>query len=179
MKRLLVRVTAACMVLLAVALPAAAQTSPRTEISAGYQFLSFDAGDDNESMPKGWYADVAGNLTPTLGIVFQVGGNYKTFEESISLGGGTFDASADLKVHLFLGGVRLSARGNSAIVPYAQFLVGGASSSIEPLSRTDWRAGIMPEPAQVPDCSLIHATNTCAAATSLASAPFWRGITKL
>jgi outer membrane autotransporter protein len=113
------------------AAPAAAQTSPRTEISGGYQFLTFDANGENESMPKGWYADVAGNLTPALGIVFQVGGNYKTFDESITVGGGTLAASADLKVHLFLGGVRVSARQNSALVPFAHVLVGGANSSVE------------------------------------------------
>jgi len=131
MTRIGVRVPAACVVFLAMAIPAAAQTSPRTEISAGYQFLTFDANDDNESMPVGWYADVAGNLTPTLGILFQVSGNYKTFDESISIGGGTLEAAADLKVHLFMGGVRVSARQNPAVVPYAQFLVGGANSSIE------------------------------------------------
>jgi opacity protein-like surface antigen len=130
--RMWMRVLSLGVVILGVAVPAVAQTTPRTEISGGYQFLTFSVeDDDNESMPKGWYADVAGNLTPMIGVVFQVGGNYKTFDESVTVGGGTFAASADLKVHLFLGGVRLNARQNSAFVPYAQVLIGGANSSVE------------------------------------------------
>jgi opacity protein-like surface antigen len=131
MQRMCVHVLSICAAILGVAVPVAAQTSPRTEISGGYQFLSFEADDENESMPKGWYVDVAGNLTPMIGVVFQVGGNYKTFEESIAVGGFTLAASADLKVHEFLGGVRLSARQNSAFVPYGQFLLGGVNSSAD------------------------------------------------
>jgi opacity protein-like surface antigen len=130
--RMCMRVLSIGVVVLGVAVPAAAQTTPRTEISGGYQFLSFAVeGQDNESMPKGWYADVAGNLTPMIGVVFQVGGNYKTFNESITVGGVTLAASADLKVHLFLGGIRINARQNSAFVPYGQVLVGAANSSVD------------------------------------------------
>jgi opacity protein-like surface antigen len=122
-----------------VATPVSAQTSPRTEISGGYQFLTFsvdedtalDGVDNDQSLPKGWYVDVAGNLNPMIGIVFQVGGNYKTFEESIAIGGGSFTASADLKVHEFLGGARFNVRKNPKLVPYGQFLVGAINGSIE------------------------------------------------
>jgi opacity protein-like surface antigen len=131
MQRVCVRVLTICVAILGPAVPAVAQTAPRTEISGGYQFLTFDANGDNESMPKGWYADVAGNLNPMIGIVFQVGGNYKTFDESVTVGGGTFAASADLKVHEFLGGVRLNARQSSTFAAYGQFLVGGVNSSVE------------------------------------------------
>jgi opacity protein-like surface antigen len=126
-----VRVLGLCLVALSVAIPVSAQTSPRTEISGGYQFLTFDVDEENESLPKGWYFDVAGNVTPTIGIVFQIGGNYKSFEESVTVGGGTFEAEADLKVHEFLGGVRLNARGNPRLVPYGQLLVGGINGSLE------------------------------------------------
>lgn len=144
-----VRVLGLCLAALSVAIPVSAQTSPRTEISGGYQFLTFsvdedtslDGVDNNESLPKGWYVDVAGNLNPMIGIVFQVGGNYKTFEESIAIGGGTFTASADLDVHEFLGGVRVSARKNPRLVPYGQFLVGGITGSIE-LSTTSTIPGL-------------------------------------
>ena len=100
-------------------------------MSGGYQFLSFSMDGESESMGKGWYFDVAGNLSPTLGIVFQVGGNYKTFDETITIGGITATATADLKVHEFLGGVRLNARSDSAIVPYGQVLVGAINGSAE------------------------------------------------
>ena len=131
MLRLRGRVLGICLAVLAVSVPAVAQTAPRTEISGGYQFVTYSVEGNNESLPVGWYFDVAGNLTPLLGVVFQVGGNYKTFDESVTIGGGTLTASADLKVHDFLGGVRLSARGNSAFVPYGQLLVGGINSSLE------------------------------------------------
>lgn len=131
MCRVHVRVLGLCLLVLSVGAPVRAQTTPRTEISGGYQFLTFSVDGDNESVPKGWYFDVAGNLSPVLGVVFQVGGNYKTFDESISIGGGTFTASADLKVHEFLGGLRLSERENAAFVPYGQLLVGGINGSVE------------------------------------------------
>jgi opacity protein-like surface antigen len=119
------------------AVPASAQSVPKVEVSGGYQFLNFSAEDAfstedvSESMPVGWYFDVAGNLTPMLGIVFQMGGNYKTFEESATFAGITATATADLKVHEFLGGVRLNLRFNSAIVPFGQVLVGAINGSVE------------------------------------------------
>ena len=119
------------LVLTTVGVPAFAQSVPKVELSGGYQFLNFSAEDESESMPKGWYFDVAGNLSPMLGLVFQVGGNYKTFGESVSLGGITASASADLSGHEFLGGVRLNARSDSAIVPFGQVLVGAVSASVE------------------------------------------------
>jgi Outer membrane protein beta-barrel domain len=113
------------------AVPASAQTVSKVELSGGYQFLNFSAEGESESMPAGWYFDVAGNLTPMLGIVFQVGGNYRSFDESVTVGGITATATADLKVHEFLGGVRLNLRSDSAIVPYAQALVGAINGSVE------------------------------------------------
>jgi opacity protein-like surface antigen len=137
MPRLRIRVLGCCLVALSAAVPVSAQTSPRTEISGGYQFLTFSVDDDvsvdldSESLPVGWYFDVAGNLNPMIGVVFQVGGNYKTFEQSIAIGGGTFTATADLAVHEFLGGFRLSARDNPRLVPYGQLLVGAINGSVD------------------------------------------------
>jgi opacity protein-like surface antigen len=121
---------------MSVAVPVFGQSTPRTETSAGYQFLNFSVEGENESMPVGWYVDVAGNLTPTLGIVFQVGGNYKTFEQSGTIGGFTSAASLDLKVHNYLVGVRLNARTNPAFVPFAQVLIGGINGSAKIASTT-------------------------------------------
>ena len=129
--RLPVCVLTFCLVVLSAAMPVSAQTVPRTEISGGYQFVNYSVDGEGESLPKGWYVDVAGNLTPIFGVVFQVGGSYKTFDESVTIGGGTLTATADLKVHPFLGGVRLSARKSSAFVPYGQVLAGAVNSSIE------------------------------------------------
>jgi opacity protein-like surface antigen len=136
-----------CAVMFGVALSAAAQTFPRTEISGGYQFVTFTVegtdgvDDETESIPKGWYFEVAGNINPMLGLVFQVGGNYKTFEESVALGGGTFTAEVDLDIYQFLGGVRLNARNNPRLVPYGQVLVGAINGSVE-LTTTSTIPGI-------------------------------------
>jgi len=131
MHRLTLRVLVLCLTALALAIPASAQTTPKVELSGGYQFLNFSLDGENESMPVGWYFDVAGNLTPMLGVVFQVGGNYKSFEESISVAGITASATADLKVHEFLGGVRLNLRSNNAVVPFGQVLIGGINGSVK------------------------------------------------
>ena len=131
MSRCHVRVLGFLLAAWCVAIPVSAQTTPRTEISGGYQFVTFSVDGDNESIPKGWYFDVTGNLNPMIGIVFQVGGNYKTFEESVAIGGFSVSAEADLKVHQFLGGVRLSARDNPKLVPFGQLLVGAINGSVE------------------------------------------------
>lgn len=122
------------------ALPASAQT-PRVEVSGGYQFLnvsadlgSIDTGDVpvrdvDQSLPTGWYVDLAGNLTRHLGVVFEAGGNYKSISESASFGGIGASASVDLKVHEFMGGVRYSSRTNPTVVPFGQFLVGAVNGS--------------------------------------------------
>lgn len=131
MRRMTVRVLVICLTAVAVAVPVSAQSTPKVELSGGYQFLNFSLDGENESLPVGWYFDVAGNLTPMLGVVFQVGGNYKTFDESVTIGGITATASADLKVHEFLGGVRANFRSGSAVVPFGQFLVGGINGSVK------------------------------------------------
>jgi len=137
MNRLLLRILVLCLAAVGIAVPASAQSAPKVELSGGYQFLTFSVEGESESMPAGWYFDVAGNLTPMLGIVFQIGGNYKTFEESFTVGGITATATADFKVHEFLGGVRLNLRRpNSPIVPFGQVLVGAINGSVEVTAST-------------------------------------------
>jgi opacity protein-like surface antigen len=125
---------------LGVALPVAAQT-PRIEVSGGYQFLnvsadleSIDTGDlpvrdVDQSLPTGWYIDLAGNLNRHVGVVFQAGGNYKSVSESATFAGVAASATADLRVHEFMGGVRYSSRANPTVVPFGQFLVGAINGS--------------------------------------------------
>jgi opacity protein-like surface antigen len=99
---------------------AAAQDTPRAEVSAGYQFFTGkgeNEDEDWENFPAGWYADVAGNLTNTVGIVGQVSGNYKTIDES--------DGDIDFRIHTFMGGVRASSPGR--VRGFGQFLIGGAN----------------------------------------------------
>lgn len=131
MHALSVRALVFCVAAMAAAAPVSAQTTPRIELSGGYQFLNFSLSGESESMPVGWYFDVAGNLTRMLGVVFQVGGNYKTFDRSLAIGGLTASATADLKAHNFLGGVRANFRSSSAVVPFGQVLVGGINGSVK------------------------------------------------
>jgi hypothetical protein len=123
-----IRTLAFCLALMGVAPPALAQSSPRVELSGGYQFVNFSLNGDSESMSKGWYADVTGNLTSMFGVVFQVGGNYKTFEESLTFGGITATATADLDVHQFLGGIRLHVRSNEESATNIGVAVGGGAN---------------------------------------------------
>ena len=124
------QVVGVCLMILAIALPAAAQSESRGEISAGYQLLGAK-GDVDETLEKGWYADVAGNIGHVFSVVFQVSGNYKTFEQTETIGGITTNVSVDLKVHEFMGGIRANVRGSRAITPFAQFLAGGVHGSAD------------------------------------------------
>lgn len=118
------RVIIICLTVLGFALPAAAQNVPKAEFSGGYQFVRVmdTEGDFEENLPGGWYADVVGNLTSMIGIVGEVGGNYKTLKDGSD--------EAKLKIHDFAGGVRVSGRKNAMVVPFGQVLFGGLHHSV-------------------------------------------------
>jgi hypothetical protein len=105
------------------ATPAAAQDTPKAEVSVGYNwFAAKQSGDgfedsDWEKFPKGWYADVAGNVSDTLSIVGQVTGNYKSFEDD-----------SDLNVHSFMAGIRGSSPGR--VRGFGQVLLGGVKAKV-------------------------------------------------
>jgi opacity protein-like surface antigen len=104
-----------CVMVVGYAVPASAQGTPKAEISAGYNYLALKGSEDDEwtKFPKGWYADVAGNVTETVSIVGQVTGNYKTFD----------DDDFELKVHSFMAGVRAGSAGR--VRGFGQVLIGG------------------------------------------------------
>jgi len=112
------------------ATPTLAQDAPRADVSAGYQVLGV-GGDIDETFVKGWYVDLAGNVTRLLGIVFEVGGDYKSLSETVTINGVTASAAADLSVHQFMAGVRVNARPNPTVTPFGQVLVGGVRGSAE------------------------------------------------
>ena len=64
-------------VLLGVASASSAQEVPRAEFSAGWRLLNVpDAfGGDSETLPVGWYADIAGNLNRAFAVVADLSGN--------------------------------------------------------------------------------------------------------
>lgn len=113
----------------AVSAPAMAQVTPGVEVALGYSYLRDNEID--ESFPLGWYADIAGNLSDTLALVGEVGGNYKTVSDDV-------DEELDIKlsVHTLMGGVRLSHRGDGATL-FAQVLAGGARASVKFLGESD------------------------------------------
>jgi hypothetical protein len=99
------------------AAPAMAQDAPSLQVSGGYNFLHVP----EESVPGGWYADVAGSVTPTVAIVGQLTGNYKTLEDS--------GVSVDAKLHSFMGGVRVNAPTAPGVTPFVQALFGAMRTS--------------------------------------------------
>ena len=123
------------LILLGFSSSASAQNVPTAEFSAGWQLLNIpDAfGNDSQTLPVGWYADVAGNLTRVLAVVGEVAGNYKSFDQTETQFGANVNLDASLNVHTFMGGVRVSARQAPAFTPYVQVLFGlaRAAGSIE------------------------------------------------
>jgi opacity protein-like surface antigen len=129
--RSMITLVSALALLLVAARPATAQSAPRVDLSGGYQFLNLSAEDDNEALGTGWYVDIAGNLHRYVGIVFDVGGSYKSLSRSESFFDEQFTATVDLRVHQFMGGMRLNGRLNPTLVPFAEVLVGGVNVSAE------------------------------------------------
>lgn len=124
------RVLPVLLLALGMALPANAQDDRKAEVSVGYQLLTLNDDELDETLGKGWYADVAGNIGPFFAVVMQVGGSYKTVEETETIGGVTGTATAKLKVHNYLGGIRVGPR-RTRVSPYAEFLAGGVTASAD------------------------------------------------
>ena len=110
----------ACALCPALAAPAAAQTA-MTEVSAGYQFTR----PPDLNLPIGWSVDVAGKVAPMFAIVGEVSGAYKS--ETIAVGTSSVDST--VRLHTFMGGVRVAARSNPKVVPFGQVLLGAARLS--------------------------------------------------
>jgi hypothetical protein len=113
---------------IAISSPVFAQDAPTANVSFGYQWQRASASDCegdgcSESLPAGWYVDVAGGISPMFGWVGQVDGSYKS---------NAFDDS-DLKfnLHTYGGGVRFS--GAARVNPFVQFLLGGMRTKFSEL----------------------------------------------
>ena len=100
---------------------------PAAEISAGYSFIyddSFKDYDLSGSFPIGWMVSANFNVTPAIGVVLDVSGNYKS--DDVTDG---FDiASVSSSIYGFHGGFRFSAR--SGVTPYIQALAGVSRGSV-------------------------------------------------
>jgi len=124
------RVAGILLLALCAALPAHAQDERKSEISGGYQLLTLHEGEIDETLGTGWYADVAGNFGPIFAVVVQVAGNYKSYGQDETINGFRAVVDAQLKVHTYLAGIRVGPR-QARISPYAEFLVGGATASVD------------------------------------------------
>jgi opacity protein-like surface antigen len=108
------------------AFPALAQDTPTVDVSGGYSFLR---DQDVEENFHGWLAAVAGNINPWLGIVGEVGGNYKTLQ--------LFATEVSFSVHSFMFGPRISSRQNQSVTPFFQVLLGAARASGSVFGQSD------------------------------------------
>ena len=97
------------------------------EFSAGYHALHVSGDPDGVTYGKGWYADVAGNLSQYFSVVGEVAGSYRSDDVTRTITGLPYTGSVDFSVHSFMGGVRLRAAGvHPNLVPFGQILFGGA-----------------------------------------------------
>jgi hypothetical protein len=100
----------------------------KTELSAGWRYYH----SEDTSYPKGWYVDLATNLTPsdvtlTFAVVGEVGGTYKSRDDSQVIRGLTYSGSVDFSMYTFMGGARVRAAStNPQIMPFGQILFGAA-----------------------------------------------------
>jgi hypothetical protein len=113
------------LLLLALTTPAAAQ-GRGGDVAVGVGILH--DSDLEETFPTGWLFAATGNVTSMLGIVGEVGGNYKTVD--------VLGTDLNLRVHSFLGGLRFMNRTEKA-VPFAQFLVGAVNGQASVLGASD------------------------------------------
>jgi hypothetical protein len=134
MRRLGVLVTA---VLLTSAASAFADDTSKGEVSGGWRYyhatiassVSLTGANPANDFPKGWYGDVAGNLSPKFAIVGEVGGFYRSDDKTTTIGSTTTAESSDITLHTFMGGIRVRAPQNPKIIPFGQVLFGGEHNS--------------------------------------------------
>jgi hypothetical protein len=112
---------------------AAAQDSKRGEVSGGWRYYhtAIKIAEPQfglplpKDLPKGWFADVAINLSPTFAIVGDVGGTYHSDETNQTINEATtITQSLDFRFHTFMGGVRVRAPQLAATALFCQVLFG-------------------------------------------------------
>lgn len=101
-------------VLLLLALPAAAQETPKAEFFAGYSYFRPEGGGINM---HGWNAAIAGNVNQWFSIVGDFSGNYEN----------------DINMYLFTFGPRLNYR-TERVNAFTHVLLGGAKLAVASVS---------------------------------------------
>jgi Outer membrane protein beta-barrel domain len=112
-------ILAGALVLVAALPLRAAAADDRIDFAVGYSLMHDSDVDGN--FPLGWFASVGKSVTPMIGIVGDVSGNYKTINLAP-------DVDAKLRVHTFMAGPRWASR-QGQMTPWAQVLFGAAHMS--------------------------------------------------
>lgn len=98
--------------LLVLAVPAAAQSTPQAEVFGGFSTYI-----DNSHTLHGWNVSANGNINDFLGIKGDFSGFYSTQQ------------GLRVRLHTFTFGPQFSYRKNKRLVPFAHALFGGARAS--------------------------------------------------
>jgi opacity protein-like surface antigen len=110
---------------LAVTLPAAAQDTPAGDVFVGYQYAHLIPGEGVSGFNvNGWNASASFNTNRWFGLVADFSGGYNGSAKITVPGFPT--VVADVKIHTFLFGPRVTARHDGPVEPYAHVLVGAA-----------------------------------------------------
>jgi opacity protein-like surface antigen len=119
------------------------------DVSVGYSILH--DSDIEETFPMGWLVAGGINLGSNVALVGEAGGNYKTVS--------VLGTDVDLRVHSFLGGVRVQGRQPKAM-PFGQFLVGVAHGAYNVLGEGDSSNGFAMQPGGGVDIALSSSVGT-------------------
>jgi opacity protein-like surface antigen len=111
----------ATVILLAV--PARAQDTPVVDVGVGYAFLHDKELDEN--FTTGWLASLSYNVSRSLALTGEVGGNRASFPS-----GDDVPVDLDLTFQTLMGGFRFMGRGNDSLHPYLQVLAGAVRSKV-------------------------------------------------
>jgi outer membrane immunogenic protein len=94
-----------------------AQDTPKADISIGYSYVRFNLVPSNGVNTNGVSGSAAYNVTKSVGVVADFGGYFQQGRVG----------TPNLVSYMF--GPRFSYRSNSRITPYAQGLIGGATTT--------------------------------------------------
>lgn len=106
------------------------------DLSGGFQLMRDQ--DIEENFP-GWFAQIGGNITPTFGLVGEVGAGTKTYT--------LLGTDVDLTVYSFLAGPRFSGPRSKTVVPFAQILFGMARASVSAIGKSESETEFAIQPA--------------------------------
>jgi len=110
--------------------PLFAADTPQFEFAGAFAFMRDTSR--SESFPAGWAASATGNVNSWIGVVAEVGGNYRTCDncQRGPFASQTFrGTNRRLRIHTYLAGPRVASHANSVVTPFAQVLFGGSHLS--------------------------------------------------